>query len=196
MIGFDDVAKAMAGGVSRRQVLKLFGGTVGAGLLAAGTTTEVALAAPSNCAVFCGKTSFTSGPAHAACMQACNQCGGDISRICSGPTNAVCCAPGTSCCIGPTGAAFCCPSGTVCNFGTGACVVPPAFCVPTCADTCSSSGGTGCNAACAGGTTGCACVSTVEGSACVQEFCTFVRCTSSADCGAGAVCFTQGCCGV
>jgi hypothetical protein len=36
----------------------------------------------------------------------------------------------------------------------------------------------------------------VEGSACVQEVCTFVRCTSSADCGAGAVCFTQGCCGV
>src|SRR5436309_6352779 len=93
-----------------------------------------ALAAPSGCAVFCGKTSFTSGPAHASCLQACRQCGGDVSRVCQGPTGSICCASGTSCCSGPSGAT-CCSSGTVCT-ENGECVVPRAFCIPTCADTC------------------------------------------------------------
>jgi hypothetical protein len=193
-IGFDQLAKGLAGGVSRRQVLKLIGGTMGGSFLATTTGFDTAVAAPSSCAVFCGKTSFISGPAHASCLQACNKCGGDITRVCQGPTGSVCCAPGTSCCFGPTGA-FCCPSGTICT-GNGTCLKPRSFCVPTCGtDTCAAGSGTSCNTTCAGATVGCSCVSTIEGSACVQEVCTFVTCATSADCGAGAVCFTQGCCG-
>ena len=152
-----------------------------------------ALAAPPSCAVFCGKTSFTSGPAHASCLQACRQCGRDVSRVCQGPAGSVCCPSGTTCCPGPVSVS-CCSPGTVCD-PSGQCVTPRAFCIPTCADTCAG-GITGCTQGCDGGTPGCGCVSTTEGaSACVQETCTFVACTSSTECGAGAVCFTEGCCG-
>ena len=190
---FDQLTKRLAAPINRRQVLKLAAGTVAGGVLASLAGARKASAAPSPCAVFCGKTSFTSGPAHASCLQACNQCGGNISNICAGPTGAVCCQGGSTCCFGPTGA-LCCPAGTVCA-GNGQCVKPRAFCVPTCADTCSGTA-TACNQTCAAGTTGCACVSTTDGTpACVQEVCTFTVCTSTADCGPGAVCFTQGCCG-
>jgi hypothetical protein len=190
---FDQLTKRLAAPVNRRQVLKLAAGTVAGGVLASLAGVRKAAAAPSPCAVFCGKTSFTGGPDHASCMQACNECGGNISNICRGPTGWICCQSGSTCCFGPTGA-LCCPPGTIC-LGNGQCGKPRNFCIPTCADTCSGTA-TGCLQACAAGTPGCACVSTTEGTpACVQEMCTFVVCTSSADCGAGSVCFTQGCCG-
>ena len=192
---FDDMSRAVAGGLSRRQALGIMGGTMGGAVVGSlGMTVAAApkaFGAPSSCSVLCGKTSFTSGPAHAACLQACRECQGDITRLCQSPTGTVCCAPGSSCCFGPTGA-FCCPSGTFC--AGGQCLTPRSFCVPTCADTCTGSG-TSCSQNCASGTPGCSCVSTTEGSACVQQVCTFVTCTSSADCGPGSVCFTQGCCG-
>ena len=187
---FDQVSKAVAAGLTRRRLMELAGVGVGGGVLAAATPTAFA-AGPSSCAVFCGKTSFSSGPAHAACLRACKQCHGNVSGICTGPAGSVCCAPGTSCCVTAAGAATCCPAGQACIGGT--CAVPPSYCIPTCADTCAGST-TSCLQTCAGGTPGCACVSTVEGNACVQEICTFVTCTSSADCGPGSVCFTQGCC--
>lgn len=191
---FDDLTRQLAAPVNRRQVLKLAVGTVAGGLLASLGATRRAEAAPSSCAVFCGKTSFTSGPAHASCLQACHDCGGNVSNICSGPTGSVCCQGGSSCCPGPA-STTCCAPGTVCA-GNGQCVKPRAFCIPTCtADTCNGTA-TGCLQACAAGTVGCACVSTTDGTpACVQEVCTNVVCTSSADCGSGSVCFTQGCCG-
>lgn len=171
----------------------LVGGTLGGALLASVGVQE-ALAAPGPCAVLCGKTSFTSGPAHASCLQACRRCGRDVSRVCQGPSGSVCCPTGTTCCPGPTGATCCSPD-ALCDFSSGQCVLPRAFCLPTCADTCAG-GITGCTQGCDGGTAGCGCVSTTEGTAaCVQEVCTFVVCTSSTDCGAGAVCFTEGCCG-
>jgi hypothetical protein len=103
---FDALSKALAGGVSRREVLR----GVGAGLtgaLLASMGVRKASAAPSDCAVLCGKTAFTSGPAHASCIQACHQCGGDISRICQTPTGSICC-----------------PSGQVCSPATNQCVAP------------------------------------------------------------------------
>jgi hypothetical protein len=191
-VQFDDVSKAVAAGLTRRRLMGLAGAGVGGSIFASMAPRAVAKG-PSSCSVFCGKTSFTSGPAHASCLHACTACHGDVSGICTGATGSVCCSDGTSCCINSAGVAFCCPSGQIC--AGGVCVTPPSFCVPTCADTCGSGSATSCNTTCAGGTAGCSCVSTVEGSACVQEVCTFVTCTTSADCGAGSVCFTQGCCG-
>ena len=47
---------------------------------------------------------------------------------------------------------------------------------------------------CGGGL--CACVTTTEGgTACVDPICGGGACTTSADCGANSVCFTDGCCG-
>lgn len=193
LIDFDQVSKAVATGVSRRQALKVIGSAFGGTILATTVGVESTEAAPNKCAVYCGKTSFSSGPAHAACLQACHECKGDVSRVCQFATTAVCCASGSSCCPDSSGGGTCCPPGTFCN-GAGACVQARSFCVPTCADTCAGTA-TGCSQACAGGSTGCSCVSTVEGSACVQQVCTFTVCTNSTDCGPGAVCFTQGCCG-
>lgn len=187
---FDEFSKAVATGLTRRRLMELAGIGVGGGMLASVTPAAFAKG-PSSCSVFCGKTAFTGGPGHASCLQACHACEGDVTRVCTGLAGSICCAPGATCCIGATGAATCCPAGQIC--AGGVCVTPPKYCVPTCSDTCAGSA-TSCLQPCAGGTIGCACVSTVEGNACVQEICTFVTCTTSADCGPGEVCFTQGCC--
>jgi hypothetical protein len=90
----------------------------------------------------------------------------------------------------PTG----CPGNLVCT-DTCTCEPPPSFCIPASPDTCSS-GFTDCFEPCDNFTPASACVWTTEGTAvCVQEVCTFVSCSGSADCGPGEVCFTQGCCG-
>jgi Cys-rich repeat protein len=165
---FDDLSKALASGVSRRHALKLMGGAMGGGI-AAVMQLGRASAAPDQCQVFCGKTSFTSGPAHAACVQACHKCNADLNRLCFSPTGTTCCASGQLCLNGT------CTSATPCV-----------------------SGGTGCATFCGTGASGqiCGCVTTAEGSAaCVQEICTFVSCTASSDCPSGQVCFTEGCCG-
>ena len=163
-MSFDDLSRALAKGVTRRQAVKLVGGAVVGGLL---TTLHLdsVRAAPDPCNVFCGKTANTSGAAHAACVQACHKCGGNVQNLCFGPTSVTCCQNGTIC-------------------ANGQCQTP---------FTCS---GHGCGVACPSPAGGCGCVTTAEGTtACVQEMCTFTSCTSSADCGAGSVCFTERCCG-
>lgn len=197
---FDELSKIFATGLSRRQALRWIGGALGGGVMASMVGIDQVMAAPGDCAVFCGKTAFTSGPAHASCLQACKQCGGDVNRVCTGSTGSVCCPPGATCCSqkGGSGTASCCPAGTSCctNFATGAttCCAAGQVCdngtcvTPTCS-------GHGCNVFC-NPNVGCGCVMTTEGTtACVQEVCTFQSCTSSADCGPGSVCFTEGCCG-
>jgi hypothetical protein len=162
---FDEMSKGLAAGMSRRGALRWISGSIAGAALAAlgGGKTQ---AAPDPCAVYCGKTAFVSGPFHAACMQACHTCKGDVSRLCVGPTSVTCCAPGTAC------------------RSNGTCVAVPAGC-----------SGIGCASSC-GATGSCSCVGTTENTiACVEQVCTFVSCTSSAECGAGAVCFTEGCCG-
>ena len=136
---FDALSKALASGVSRREVLR----GVGAGLtgaLLASVGVKKASAAPSNCSVLCGKTAFTSGPAHASCLQACRQCGGNTSRICQTPTGFVCCpsgqvcSPATNQCVAECTCESFTPCGTggsdcLCvqtTEGTSACIVP--FC--------------------------------------------------------------------
>jgi hypothetical protein len=93
---------------------------------------------------------------------------------CKGDTSRVC---GT-----PTGF-VCCPSGEVCSPATNQCV-----------EQCTCESFTPCGSA----GSGCLCNQTTEGtSACIVPTCTFQPCTSSAECGAGSVCFVSGepCCG-
>jgi hypothetical protein len=119
---FDDLSKALASGVSRRDALRMLGGSLlGAGLLAIGRGT--AKAAPSPCAILCGKTAFTSGPAHAQCLQACRECGEDVTRVCISPTGAVCCGQGQGCFFN-------------CNTGAPACCAESTNCPGSCAGTC------------------------------------------------------------
>lgn len=125
---FDELAKALAGDVPRRKALRLLGGTLAGALLAALSRRE-ARAAPSECAVLCGKNAFISGPLHAACRQACQQCEADITRICFSPTGARCCPPETTCCPTPTGST-CCPAGQVCCSPAGCCEVGRVCCGP------------------------------------------------------------------
>jgi hypothetical protein len=165
---FDDLSKALAGGVSRKHALKLMGAAMGGGIAALMHLDRVG-AAPDPCQVFCGKTANISGPQHAACIQACHQCNADLSRVCFGPTSITCCAPGTFCVNGTCSAPLVCGAGT---FGT-------------------------CSINCVG-TTGvpCTCSRSTEGNVvCAQPVCTGTPCTTSADCGTGSICFTDQCCG-
>ena len=161
---FDDLTKTLASGVSRRTALRQLGAGLAAAVLA-GIGVRPAAAAPNECAVYCSRVE-PAGPSRAACKQACHKCEGDVRRLCSSPTGWTCCAPGTACR----------PDGT--------CATAPASCE-----------GVGCGSSCDNGNPTCACVSTTEDTiACVQKGCTFVSCTSSAECNPGQVCFTEGCC--
>ncbi len=119
---FDELSKALASSVSRREVLRKVGiGLVGSML--AGIGVREAAAAPSECAVLCGKTGFTSGPAHAACLQVCRSCEADARRICNIGTGFVCC-----------------PAGQTCNYncqtGRQECCVGDPNCPGSCLETC------------------------------------------------------------
>jgi hypothetical protein len=121
---FDELSKIFATGLSRRQALRWIGGALGGGLVGSIVGIDQVMAAPSGCAVFCGKTAFSSGPAHASCLQACHQCGGDVNRICTGPTGSACCGPDQFCdfnsgtCI-TAGTCTTHSCGTQCNQGCG-----------------------------------------------------------------------------
>jgi hypothetical protein len=129
---FDDLSKTLAGGVSRRDVLRLIGGSIGGTVLATIGVGE-AQAATSSCAAYCANF---HGAAHAQCMQTCKRCGSDTSRLCAGfgPGGGVTCCPGpgpVTCCSGPNGGVTCCPSGSNCCFngsGTTICCPSGTFC--------------------------------------------------------------------
>lgn len=110
----DAIARALAHGRSRRDLLR----SAGAGL--AGTALfsgRAASAAPDRCAVYCADQ---PGPRKASCKQACQHCAGDVSRVCQTPTAFVCVDTQTD----PQNCGACgvvCPSGTTCEGGTCAC---------------------------------------------------------------------------
>ena len=119
---FDELSKALASGVSRRELLRRVGvGLTGAALASLGV--KVASAAPSECAVICGKNAFISGPLHAACLQACRECQADVTRICQMGGSVVCCASGSIC-------------GYNCETGRQECCQPSIACPGTCFGTC------------------------------------------------------------
>src|SRR5438067_3276514 len=112
MISFDDLSKALARGLSRREALRWIGGGIGGSLLGMAASTSRVSAAPNNCAVACNQPSL-GGPAKASCIQACHACesGGNL---CVSPTGSTCCPSDKACCGGGgffgggTGAPICC----------------------------------------------------------------------------------------
>jgi hypothetical protein len=191
---FDRLTKVLAGGVSRRRVVRGgLGSLIGAALAALG---RGAAAAPSTCSVYCADQ---PGARKAACKQACRQCGGDPAQVChndetgefaccpagQGCFGGICCASPDQVCFGANGP-VCCAEGTFCNGNTGTCE-PPAVCDAT--------------SGCLGGTcaAGCFCVSTVEGEgACVSGAfadCFAPSCSASSDCGGGVCVDATDCCG-
>src|SRR5690348_13551177 len=84
----DDISRIIASSVSRREVLKLVGGTVGGAMLA-----SLGWSQSSPPKVTCGKRFCPTG-----------------DTCCHGK---ICCPPGSQCC-GPLGSPFCCLSGCVC----------------------------------------------------------------------------------
>jgi len=214
---FDELTKSLATPTSRRQAVKTLAASAFGSMLAFSGLDRV-FAMTGRC-----RPGLTL--CHGKCVNTktdpknCGVCGTVcVSGLC---VNGLCCPPGTincnnSCCDGtclngttccPTGqtcGTTCCPIGQVCLNGTTCC---PAKQV--CGNTCCPSGmickngqcvtppncpSTGCATACLNNSS-CDCVTTTEGVSCVQPICTFVTCTTSADCPSGQVCFTQGCCG-
>src|SRR5713101_813959 len=190
---FDELTKSLATPTSRRQAIKTLAASAFGSILAFSGLDRV-FARTGHCPP--GLTLC-----HGKCVNTktdpknCGVCGTVcVSGLC---VNGLCCPPGTincnnSCCDGtcingttccPAKQAcgsICCPSGMICQ--NGQCVTPPI---------CTS---TGCATVCLNNSS-CFCVTTTEGVSCVQPICTFVTCTTSADCPSGQVCFTQGCCG-
>lgn len=78
------------------------------------------------------------------------------------------------------GCGIVCPKGEICSLGK--CVVP-SMCASGCFNPCNKQGTCYCND------------TTEHVTACVQPVCLTGPCTSSADCPAGSICSTQGCCG-
>lgn len=116
---FDELAKALSEGRSRRAVLRLLGGVFAAGALTAVGGGE-ATAAPPACAEFCRQL---LGRARGACMRACHACAGDTRRVCVRSEAATCCAACESCTEAGTCVDACDPlSCTRCDHGTGTCV--------------------------------------------------------------------------
>jgi hypothetical protein len=160
---FDDMSKVLASGVSRRDALKLIGGTVGGSALAA-LGIGRARAAVSSCAAFCANF---HGAAHAQCMQTCKQCGSDPSRLCFnfGPSPSVTCCPGpgpVTCCSGPNGSTTCCPSGSNCCF---AFATNTTTCCPSGTHCCQSFDGTS-TTCCANGAMCCDATCCIAGDVC------------------------------
>jgi hypothetical protein len=127
---FDDMSRALASGVSRRQALRLIAGGVGGTVLASAGMGR-ARAAVNPCSVYCANF---HGAAHAQCLQTCKACGSDTSRLCGGPAGVTCCpGPGpVTCCFGNNGVT-CCPTGSSCCGGFGGAAVT---CCPSTAAVC------------------------------------------------------------
>jgi len=188
---FDEMAKAMASSVSRREALRrVAGGFAGAALASLGLSRGRAWGdgnpnkGNDACAHWCHDVAFPGpGPDAGKCTSAaakgkgpCYECGpaavGPHGPICAG----VCCGANQSCVNGA-----CVSNGSCVCVAGGACVggIPVGF------STCGSGAPGSCN-----------CGATIEGNAacfnnaagCGQE------CTASTDCAANEVCVTRTCC--
>jgi hypothetical protein len=101
---FDELAKALAGGLSRREALRLVsGGLVGAALTLLCLGKAYGFSCVDNCIDAFDRTGVCVGPTppspralRAQCEAACRECGGDNGPICraNANTSAVICCPG------------------------------------------------------------------------------------------------------
>ena len=173
---FDELAKtlAIAKGMPRRDALRLIGGGLAGGVLAAFGVGKALGQGNSPCAHFCVET-FPPGPDRGKCVS-------DAAHH-----TGICfeCGPAAPEGHPPLCGQVCCAAGQVCQDGT--CVTPN---VCTTGFTC---GGalTSCNDNCG------FCFDTTEGHACTADFfCGGAQtCTTSQDCPSGQVCTLNTCCG-
>src|SRR5947207_7998590 len=112
---FDALAKAVAGGLSRREALRRLGGGLAAMLLSAvglGTAWGAPPSRPAKCSDYCNTLPT---PQRSNCNNACRQCGGNTQNICpSLDSDKVACCPKGTCCSSGT----CASLGTFQNCGT------------------------------------------------------------------------------
>jgi hypothetical protein len=122
---FDRLAKTLADGASRRDVLRRLGGGLATALLASLGLNGAWGQAPA-CITYC--SAFT-GRKKQNCLAACEACGGDTKRLCPSKTsdNVACCGPETpDCCNGTctnlqTDSAHCGSCETFCGFFQACC---------------------------------------------------------------------------
>jgi hypothetical protein len=128
---FDELAKALAEAVPRRQALRRLGGGLAGGLLAslglgtlgAGTAWGQPQASRPGCGHACAQYHDPGNNAlFATCTEVCESCKTTGGTLCLGTEAVDCCDPGEVCCQGS-----CCGSGQVC-LSNGTCAQP---CTPT-----------------------------------------------------------------
>jgi hypothetical protein len=187
---FDELAKDLAQGLSRREALgRLAGGLLGAMLASLGL--EQAWGAPTSrppkCSDYCNTL---PRPQRANCNNACKQCGGNTQNICPSQDSdkVACCSQGTCCSAGTCGPPStnqnCGACGNVCSGGTscvnGACQCPSgqAFCNGVCCNP-----GEACNdGSCEG-------AKTCSGDSCLSGF---IPCSAANPDGCGCFATTEG----
>jgi hypothetical protein len=167
---FDEWAKDLARGLSRREALRRLGGGF-AGALLASLGLGAAWAKPGNgsggstfqkCSDYC---STLPRPQRANCNNACKQCGGHYENVCASlnSTKVTCCDPGACCINGQctptdlTGNENCgacgnrCTGGTICVNGACQCPSGQANCSGTCTTMGTNQNCAACGNACMGG---------------------------------------------
>jgi|GEM_PF-4898907 len=205
---FDDLTRALGNGTTRRRVIRtLAAGTAAAIATVFGRGSVDAAPMPRACKVGCAGFNRQR---KVACEKACKECGGNFDQVCTtedqfGPSAFTCCLEGTFCvsgegvcceagtnpCFVPDGFTACCPAGTFCDFDTGEC--PAVALCPSGepAENCAA----GIELSC-GDTGQCAQVINVDGGCtCVERACSFIPCTTGADCETGLCVDIPGCCG-
>src|ERR1700730_8743505 len=96
---FDEVAKSMASGLSRRQALVRLGGLFGVsciGWLGLGSKVRAANYTVTYCTTYCGTSTFPRGVQRDLCLRTCERCDTKYSLCGTSGATLVCCK-GTCC---------------------------------------------------------------------------------------------------
>jgi len=142
---FDELAKALAAGVSRREALRLFGGGLMIGLLAPlGVGKGWGAPPPPGCGRLCHDAGVPSGgSAWTDCVHRCGVCEANALQACvsfvSATLTVTCCGPTGTCGTGALAGVCVCPGGTVDCLGTTAGVPTQSCC--TGAQVCNTTAG-------------------------------------------------------